>query len=34
MAGQLPTHVKDINLDPQTGALTLTIQEGLIVKNN
>jgi outer membrane protein assembly factor BamA len=31
--GQLPTHVKDINLDPQTGALTLTVQEGLIVKN-
>ena len=30
--GQVPTHVKDINLDPKTGALTLTIQEGLIVK--
>ena len=30
--GQVPTHVKDINLDPQTGALTLTIQEGLVVK--
>jgi outer membrane protein insertion porin family len=30
--GQVPTHVKDINLDSQTGALTLTIQEGLIVK--
>ncbi len=31
--GQVPTHVKDINLDPQSGALTLTIQEGLVVKN-
>jgi len=31
--GQVPTHVKDINLDSQTGALTLTIQEGLVVKN-
>jgi outer membrane protein assembly factor BamA len=31
--GQVPTHVKDINLDPQTGVLTLTIQEGLIVKH-
>ncbi|HKU80746.1 MAG TPA: POTRA domain-containing protein, partial [Candidatus Tumulicola sp.] len=31
--GQVPTHVKDINLDPKTGAVTLTIQEGLIVKN-
>lgn len=31
--GQVPTHVKDINLDSKTGALTLTIQEGLIVKN-
>jgi outer membrane protein assembly factor BamA len=30
--GQVPTHVKDINLDSQTGALSLTIQEGLIVK--
>ncbi len=30
--GQVPTHVKDINLDSQTGALTLTIQEGLVVK--
>lgn len=30
--GQVPTHVKDIKLDSQTGALTLTIQEGLIVK--
>ncbi|MGC1379701.1 MAG: POTRA domain-containing protein [Candidatus Baltobacteraceae bacterium] len=29
--GQVPTHVKDINLDPKTGVLTLTIQEGLVV---
>jgi outer membrane protein assembly factor BamA len=32
-AGQVPTHVKDVNLDPKTGALTLTIQEGLIVRD-
>lgn len=31
--GQVPTHVKDINLDPKTGVLTLTIQEGLVVKD-
>ncbi|HTU81105.1 MAG TPA: POTRA domain-containing protein [Candidatus Acidoferrales bacterium] len=31
--GQVPTHVKDLNLDPKTGVLTLVIQEGLIVKN-
>ncbi len=31
--GQVPTHVKDLNLDPKTGALTLYIQEGLIVKH-
>jgi outer membrane protein insertion porin family len=31
--GQVPTHVKDLNLDPQTGALTLVVQEGLVVKN-
>jgi outer membrane protein insertion porin family len=31
--GQVPTHVKDLNLDPQTGALTLVIQEGLVVRN-
>lgn len=30
--GQVPTHVKDINLDSKSGALTLTIQEGLVVK--
>jgi outer membrane protein assembly factor BamA len=31
--GQVPTHVKDINLDSKTGVLTLTIQEGLVVKD-
>ncbi len=31
--GQVPTHVKDINLDPKTGSLTLVVQEGLVVKN-
>ena len=31
--GQVPTHVKDINLDPKSGALTLAIQEGLVVRN-
>ena len=31
--GQVPTHVKDLNLDPKTGALTLIVQEGLIVKD-
>lgn len=31
--GQLPTHVADINIDPQTGNLTLKIQEGLTVRN-
>ncbi|HKE36096.1 MAG TPA: POTRA domain-containing protein, partial [Candidatus Baltobacteraceae bacterium] len=31
--GQVPTHVKDLNLDPKTGALTLVIQEGLTVRN-
>ncbi len=30
--GQVPTHVKDINLDPSTGALTLTILEGLTIR--
>ncbi len=29
--GQVPTHVKDINLDPKTGVLALKIQEGLVV---
>lgn len=31
--GQVPSHVKDINLDPKTGALALTIQEGLTIKS-
>ncbi|MHB8148394.1 MAG: BamA/OMP85 family outer membrane protein, partial [Vulcanimicrobiaceae bacterium] len=30
--GQVPTHVKDINLDSKTGSLTLTIQEGLTIR--
>ncbi|MDQ2872282.1 MAG: BamA/TamA family outer membrane protein [Candidatus Eremiobacteraeota bacterium] len=29
--GQLPTHVKDLNIDPKTGALTIAIQEGLTI---
>jgi outer membrane protein assembly factor BamA len=29
--GQVPTHVKDVNF--QKGVLTLTVQEGLVVKN-
>lgn len=31
--GQVPTHVKDINLDPATGTLTLQVQEGLTVRS-
>lgn len=31
--GQVPSHVKDINLDPKTGTLALTIQEGLTIKH-
>ncbi len=30
--GQVASHVKDINLDPKTGVLALTIQEGLTVR--
>jgi outer membrane protein assembly factor BamA len=30
--GQVPTHVADVNIDPQ-GVLALTIREGLIVRN-
>ncbi len=30
--GQVPTHVKDLNIDPPTGVLTIAIQEGLTVK--
>jgi outer membrane protein assembly factor BamA len=31
--GQVPTHVLDLNLDPATGTLALTILEGLTVKH-
>jgi outer membrane protein assembly factor BamA len=31
--GQVPSHVKDVNINPQNGVLTLTIQEGLVVKH-
>ncbi|MEO6913383.1 MAG: POTRA domain-containing protein [Candidatus Baltobacteraceae bacterium] len=31
--GQLPTHVKDLNIEPKSGVLTLQIQEGLTVNN-
>jgi len=31
--GQVPTHVKDLNLDTKTGVLTLVIREGLVVKS-
>lgn len=30
-AGQLPTHVKDLNIDPKTGTLAIAIQEGLTI---
>lgn len=30
--GQVPTHVKDLNLDPQSGILTLKVQEGLTIR--
>lgn len=30
--GQVPTHVKDLNIDPATGALALVIQEALTVR--
>ncbi len=29
--GQVPTHVKDLSIDPPTGVLTIAIQEGLTV---
>jgi outer membrane protein assembly factor BamA len=32
-SGQVPTHVKDVHIDPKTGALSLQIQEGLVVKH-
>jgi outer membrane protein assembly factor BamA len=31
--GQVPTHVADINFDPQTGVLALKIREGLTVRH-
>ncbi|MGZ3503625.1 MAG: BamA/OMP85 family outer membrane protein [Vulcanimicrobiaceae bacterium] len=31
--GQLPTHIKDLSIDPKTGVLSITIQEGLTIKN-
>jgi outer membrane protein assembly factor BamA len=31
--GQVPTHVKDINLDPSTGTLALQVQEGLTIRH-
>ena len=31
--GQVPTHVKDLNIDPKSGVLALSIQEGLTVRN-
>jgi outer membrane protein assembly factor BamA len=32
-AGQVASHVTDINLDPKTGVVALTIREGLTVRN-
>jgi outer membrane protein assembly factor BamA len=32
-SGQVPTHVKDVNLDPKSGALAMSIQEGLVVRS-
>jgi outer membrane protein insertion porin family len=29
--GQLPSHVKNLNIDPKTGSLTIDIQEGLVI---
>ncbi len=31
--GQVPSHVKNLDLNPQTGVLTLDIQEGLVVRH-
>lgn len=31
--GQLPSHVKNLNIDPKSDALTIDIQEGLVIKN-
>jgi outer membrane protein insertion porin family len=29
--GQLNTHVKDLNIDPRSGSLAITLQEGLVI---
>src|SRR5579884_2626316 len=29
--GQLPSHVKNLNIDPKTGTLTIDLQEGLVI---
>ncbi|HLI96033.1 MAG TPA: POTRA domain-containing protein, partial [Candidatus Baltobacteraceae bacterium] len=29
--GQLPSHVKNLNIDPKSGTLTIDIQEGLVI---
>jgi outer membrane protein insertion porin family len=31
--GQVPTHVRDLNIDPQTGVLRIDIREGLTVRH-
>lgn len=31
--GQVPTHVRDLNIDPQTGVLTIDVREGLTVRH-
>jgi outer membrane protein insertion porin family len=31
--GQLPSHVKNLNIDPKTGALTIDLQEGLVISS-
>ncbi len=29
--GQIPSHVKNLNIDPKTGSLTIDVQEGLVI---
>ncbi|MBV9646501.1 MAG: BamA/TamA family outer membrane protein [Candidatus Eremiobacteraeota bacterium] len=31
--GQVPTHVRDLNIDPRTGLLRIDVREGLTVRN-
>ena len=31
--GQLPSHVKNLNIDPKTGGLSIDVQEGLTIKS-